>query len=86
MLRVTVRIDAPHTQPLDAEIIPMPRIAGKEIIINDQLKVFHCNEASKVFNGLNFDEQVRFSINRAEFENYYYQAKDDAGFIFQSNP
>lgn len=86
MLRVSVRADRNPDLALDAKITPGFRSGLSTIVQNDELKVFRCKEADIIFAGLGYDHQVSFSINRAEFATYYYQARDDEGFIFQSNP
>ena len=86
MLRVSVRTDHHPNQALDAKITPGTRMGLSTIVKNDELKVFRSKEADSQFAGLGPDHHVAFSINRAEFETYYYQARDDEGFIFHSNP
>lgn len=86
MLRVSVRTERNPELALDAKITPGLRIDSSTAVKNDELKVFRCKEADVIFAGLGYDHQVPFSINRAEFVTFYYQARDDEGFIFQSNP
>lgn len=86
MLRVSVRTDRNPYLALDAKITPGTRMGLSSIVQNDELKIFRCKEADIIFSGLGYDHQVSFSINRAEYVTYYYQAMDDEGFIFQSNP
>ncbi len=86
MLRVSVRTDQHPELALDAKITAGTRMGRLTIVKNDKLKVFRCKEADILFAGLGQDHHVAFSINRAEFETYYYQARDSEGFIFHSNP
>lgn len=86
MMRVSVRTDRNPHLALDAKITPGTRMGSSSIVQNDELKIFRCKEADIIFSGLGYDHQVSFSINRAEYVTYYYQAMDDEGFIFQSNP
>ncbi len=86
MLRVSVRTDRNPDLELDAKITPGTRIGLSTVVKNDELKVFRCKEADFIFAGLGYDHHVAFSVNRAEFATYYYQGRDDEGFIFQSNP
>ncbi|MDQ0019057.1 hypothetical protein [[Curtobacterium] plantarum] len=86
MLRVSVRTEQNPDLALDAKITPGTRMGLSTVVQNDELKVFRCKEADIIFNGLGYDHQVSFSVNRADFVTYYYQARDDEGFIFQSNP
>ncbi|MGC1037567.1 hypothetical protein WKH27_02085 [Pantoea agglomerans] len=86
MLRVSVRTERNPELALDAKITPGTRIGLTTAVKNDELKVFRSKEADFIFAGLGYDHQVSFSINRADFVTYYYQARDDEGFIFQSNP
>jgi hypothetical protein len=86
MLRVSVRTDRYPDLALDAKITPGTRMGLSTLVTNDELKVFRCKEADVIFSGLGFDAHVPFSINRADFVTYYYQAMDDEGFIFHSNP
>lgn len=86
MLRVSVRTERNPELAFDARITPGFRIGSSTVVKNDELKVFRCKEADVIFAGLGYDHQVSFSINRADFVTYYYQGRDDEGFIFQSNP
>lgn len=86
MQKVSVRTDLNPELTLDAKVTPGTRMGLSSLVKNDELKVFRCKEADFIFAPLEYDRHVSFSINRADFVTHYYQARDDEGFIFHSNP
>lgn len=54
--------------------------------VNNQLVILLSDASKSLFNGMKYEQVISFSLNNGSFEDYYYLARDDRGFIFQSNP
>ncbi|MFL6614125.1 MAG: hypothetical protein ACJ8LD_10490 [Pantoea agglomerans] len=71
---------------MQAEFSPGIKQGKNGPSVNNQLKVLKTEVTTRLFSKLGDKRCIGFSLNDAEYVDYYYLAADGIGFIFQSNP
>lgn len=54
--------------------------------VNNEIVVLYDASSKNLFTGMKDMQTASFSIDNGPFEDYYYIASDERGFIFQTNP
>lgn len=53
---------------------------------NAQLKIYKDDSSNKLYANIPYDHIIAVTLEGTEFHSYFYQGKDDEGYIFQSSP